>query len=91
MADGTVRKHVVGAERWVWTPTFDVGGTDYSNLLTAYKAADADADGVKFISWDTTDATEYSAIVYGWEEEPYTDRAGAVRHKVTFTIEEHTA
>ena len=91
MADGTVRKHCVGNERWVWEPSFDVGGTDYTSLLAAYVAADQDADGVAFVSWDTGDATTYAAIVHDWEDDVYAVRGDTIRHRVRFTIEENTA
>jgi len=90
MADGTVRKHQVGNERFIWEPVFDVGGSDYDDLLAAYKAADGDADGVTFQSWDTVDSDSYTVIVYDWEDQPYTSAAG-IRHRVTFVIEETTA
>ena len=91
MADGTVRKHVVGAERWIWEPAFDVGASDYTNLLAAYVAADADTDGVDFVSWDTGDAGTYAAIVHGWDDDAYTVAGGTIRHRVRFVIEEQTA
>lgn len=91
MADGTVRKHVVGNERWIWEPVCDVAGTDYTNLLAAYAAAGANADGVAFVSWDTGDSGTYAAIVHGWEDDPYTAAGGTIRHRVRFTIEERTA
>lgn len=91
MADGSVRKHVIGNERWIWEPQFDIGDSDYTNLLAAYQAADADADGVAFQSWDTTDAPAYTVVVHSWEDRAYTAAGGTIRHKVTFTIEEQTS
>ena len=86
MADGTVRKHMVGAERWVWEPSFDVGGTDYANLLAAYLAADEEPDGVDFYSWDDTDTAHYTVIVHSWTDDPYKNAQGT-RHKVSLVIE----
>ena len=91
MANGTVRKHIVGAERWIWEPRFDVGGSDYTNLLAAYVAAAVAATGVAFVSWDTGNAIEYSAIVHSWEDDAYTAAGGTIRHRVRLTIEEQTA
>lgn len=91
MADGSVRKHVVGAERWLWEPRFDVGGDDLVSLRAAYYAAFDAVGGVDFVSWDPTDGVTRSVIVRDWEEDPKSTGGGGVRHRVQFTIEERAA